>query len=423
MPRIFDADTNAWYEPGQLPPLPQKPPVQRALSLDPSLGMLPMLPFYQPPEETAQPRGLSPLPPVPQMKLDRPALRPSPAYAPPSLSLAPIPDLAGMPATTADPMKVAEAIQAQPRPAPLPEGFSWEGQSGRVFNLTPEAGARLRSGYQQMRERMGGSLGALGGLDEDPAKTASGLMAALSEFMEPEQAAQLALGVHKGELDRLSAEERQRLGLEARAKRRGAGGALAPSKLPLSKVERAMSNEDERFVKGERDNIQNTIGFRKLNEAEQAATQLESSVNLKSGVADLQAIKMMIKTTEDRISDSDFRYAQGAGGLMSQLSNLFGYVAQGGKRDEEYMRQVADLARAMRATIRRQKLEGAARLRQNVASSPHAFVGGDEMRRAWADWAYGTAAGESIQPPGGGGGTPGTPASDVDAELDDLNSK
>jgi hypothetical protein len=229
------------------------------MRLDPTLSMLPMLPFYQPPEEQGQERALTELPQVPNVKLDRPELKLGASYPPPSLSLNPVPKFGQLDPLTAPPQAIAEALQsgAAPTQQPnLPPGFSWEGQSGRKFELTPEQGARLRAGYQAMQKRMGGSLGSLSEVNKDPAGAASGLMAALSEFMDPQQAAALALKVHEGELDRLSAEERQRLALEARAKRGSGGGTglVAPKNTDVNAIFDDVSRDVNRMpsIRGRR---------------------------------------------------------------------------------------------------------------------------------------------------------------------------
>jgi hypothetical protein len=261
-----------------------------------------------------------------------------------------------------------------------------------------------------MKGRMGGSLGSLTEVNKDPAGAASGLMAALSEFMEPEQAAKLALSVHEGELDRLSAEARAAAALAAR---KGRGTGTKPG--TPTKMDIAFEDKADAAVRDVRNNIQQMEGFRGMNESAQAADKLLASADLKTGVADTNAVKQMIRATEDRISDSDMRIALQSGGLWSQLMQLKGYVGDGGKRDENYMRQVADVARAMRSVIRSKQQEAGERAHQIVMEHPRTDIWG-EKRQAWAEHARRQVAG------GYGGPGPGSAHGKGadDAELEDA---
>ncbi len=396
MAKIFDADTDAWYEPGQLPPVPQaqKAPMQRGLQLDPSLGMLPMLPFYQPPEEQAQDRALSPLPPVPSMKLDRPAMRPPPGYQPPGLNLGPIPDLGGLPALTTPPGAAAAALQAQP-PAPpgLPEGFSWEGQSGRKFELTPEQGARLRAGYADMQKRMGGSLESLGGLDKDPAGTASGLMAALSQFMEPEQAAQLALSVHKGELDRLSAEERQRLALEARAKKAGSGGGAPGGRPPKTTDTNAIFDDVARDFK-----------IQALTQSERDLQQIINMTNSGNALDQRAAIAAKIKEMSGTAaSDKEREFYLGSAGFWNSLESKINSYAEGGRLSPELLQQLRTHALSRLDYMRQQRSMAAEAAKRRVDMIG---AGREDLKEGFSEY-YGGAP--KKKPPG-----------DPNAEADEL---
>jgi hypothetical protein len=152
-----------------------------------------------------------------------------------------------------------------------------------------------------------------------------------------------------------------------------------------------------------------------MNESAQAADKLLASADLKTGVADTNAVKQMIRATEDRISDSDMRIALQSGGLWSQLMQLKGYVGDGGKRDENYMRQVADVARAMRSVIRSKQQEAGERAHQIVMEHPRTDIWG-EKRQAWAEHARRQVAG------GYGGPGPGSAHGKGadDAELEDA---
>lgn len=365
MARVFDVDTNAWYEPGQLPALPQKAPTQRALSLDPSLGMLPMMPFYQPPEEQGAQRELSPLPQVPKFQLDKPGIRlPGSPAPPPSLDLAPMSGLGGFPAsaTSADPMQIAENLQKAPPTPTLPPGFSWEGQSGRKFELTPEQGARLRAGYKSMQERMGGSLGPLSGLDEDPAQTASGLMAALSEFMEPEKAAQLALSVHSGELNRLSAEERQRLALEARARRGGSGGAPVAGRPKQTEVSSIY------------DDVSRDVKLPAMGQSERDLMSILQMTNSPNAFDQRSAIGAKVKEISGAAAtDKEREFYLGGAGLWSSLETKLNNVTEGGKLSPDLLQQLRQHALSRLQMIRAERARAAeigARRLDGISGSP-----------------------------------------------------
>ena len=384
--------------------------------LDPSLGVLPLMPFYTPPEEQGQDRALPQLPPpAPRMELTKPQMRPPAPYQAPMLDLNAPPGFGQMPATTAPPMAAAEALQGQPPPPPQYSGRRFVGPHGFSFEVTPEQERTLVESQAAMRQRMGQGLNPLSGVNDNPAGAASGLMGALSEFMDPDVAAKLGISVFDSELNRQSVEGRAQAALDARAKRGGTGGAGAPSGLP-SKTERAMDLQDESFVKDIRNNVQSVQALKAMNEAEQAANKLEASVNLKTGVADMNAIKQMIRTTEDRISDADMRIALQSGGVWSQLQALGGYVADGGRKDQEFMRQVADVARAMRSVVRQKKQEQAQQAYQGVMRAPHQFIGGDASRAAWAEWVSGEIQGHKGNSPA----RPSGPKKSADQEADEL---
>lgn len=393
MAKIFDADSDAWYEPGQLPPLPQAAPVQRALQLDPALGMLPMIPGYQPPEEQNQQRPLGPLPPVPSMKLDRPAMRPPPAYAPPSLDLGPIPGLGGMPALTTPPKDLAGALQAMPPTEPALEGFSWEGQSGRKFEITPEQRARLRAGYADMQKRMGGSLGPLSEVSRDPAGAASGLMATLSEFMDPSTAAKLALSVHEGELDRLSAEERQRLALEARAKRGGTGGAPGV-KAPKTTEVNAIFDDVARDFK-----------LPALTQSERDLQAIINMTNSPNALDQRAAIAAKIKEMSGTAaSDKEREFYLGAAGFWNGLESKINSYTEGGRLSPELLQQLRShaLSRLDFARSQRTMAAEAAKRRVDMIGA-----GGEDLKQGFSEY-Y------------GGDGAPKKTAGDPNAEADEL---
>lgn len=403
MARVFDVDTNAWYEPGQLPALPQKAPTQRALSLDPSLGMLPMMPFYQPPEEQGAQRELSPLPQVPKFQLDKPGIRlPGSPAPPPSLDLAPMSGLGGFPAsaTSADPMQIAENLQKAPPTPTLPPGFSWEGQSGRKFELTPEQGARLRAGYKSMQGRMGGSLGPLAGLDEDPAQTASGLMAALSEFMEPEKAAQLALSVHSGELNRLSAEERQRLALEARARRGGSGGAPVAGRPKTTEVNAIY------------DDVMAASKFAALGQSERDLMSILQMANSPNAFDQRASIAQKIKEMSGAATtNAEREYYLGAAGFWSNMTNKWNNVMESGKMDPELLNQLRQHALSRLQAVREERARAAEigkRRLDGIAGSPEEI---EKQKAIMQDFFMGQ------------GGKKAEPKKGAAEEADDLLSK
>ncbi len=411
MAKIFDADSDAWYEPGQLPPLPQAAPVQRALQLDPALGMLPMIPGYQPPEEQNQQRPLGPLPPVPSMKLNRPAMRPPAPYAPPSLDLGPIPGLGGMPALTTPPKDLAGALQAMPPTPPAAEGFSWEGQSGRKFELTPEQGARLRAGYADMQKRMGGSLGPPPEESKDPAGAASGLMATLSEFMEPEKAAQLALSVHSGELNRLSAEERAQAALDARAKRGSGSGSGAPG-FNL-KTSSAASQAQQRILSS----ANTQFSLPKAREAQSKIRMAMSAANLDSGLGDETAFRGLVSSLHGLASSN--RELQGmqdtAGKIDQWIEQAKGVFMKERRLPPALMDQLRSVLDVNAQMVQSKIDAGVSFVRERAKNDPILVgLGRADSDAKWMGDA--TAIGTGTD----GGGSPDGGGVDPDKELEEL---
>lgn len=390
-PKIFDADTDAWYEPGQLPALPRKP---RPLELDPALGMLPMLPFYQQPtpEGEGQGRALPPLPQVPQTQLQSPGMRPPSPYGPPQLSLSSPPGFGAMGATTAPPMAAADALRGQPSPF---SGRKFVGPHGFSFEVTPEEEQRLVEGFGQQRDRMGKSLDPLAGLQDDAAGTTSKLMQALSEFMDPEQAAQIALQVHNSELNRDSAEGRNLATLAAR-KGRGSGTGAAPGNGVLKNTELNPIIDDVRM------DHKITALRQSKRDLMQILEMTNSPLSLDQRAAFGEKLRSMSGLT---VNDKEREYYLGAAGFWSSMNTKLKGYTDGGQMDPGLMNQLRSHALSRLEFIEGQEREAAeaAKLRVDMVGASR-----EEVKQGLDKYYGGSKSGSSA------------PKTQADAEADEL---
>jgi hypothetical protein len=394
-PKIFDADTDAWYEPGQLPALPRKP---RPLELDPGLGMLPMLPFYQQPtpEGTGDPRALPPLPQVPKTQLPTPGMGAPSPYGPPQLSLTAPPGFGGMGATTADPMAAAGQLQGQPSPPSEFRGRRFRGPHGFSFEVTPDEERRLVEGFEAQHSRMGKSLDPLAGLQDDAAGTTSKLMAALSEFMDPEQAAQIALQVHNGELNRDSAEGRNLATLDARKARGGGGGGPTGGVAPKS-------TEVDAIFRG----IRADFKVAALEQSERDLQQIINMTNSPNAFDQRSAIAAKVKEMSGATAtDKEREFYLGGTGFWNSLEGKLNSVTAGGKMSPELMNQLRShaLQRLEFSKAEKAKAAEAAKLRVDMLGANR-----EQLKQGFGSYYSG----------GGGGGGSAAPT-DADSEADEL---
>jgi hypothetical protein len=409
MAKIFDADTDAWYEPGQLPALPRKP---RPLELDPALGMLPGLPFYQQPnpEEQGSARGMPPLPQVPKMQLGAPGMGPTQRYQAPQLDLMAPPGFGAMGATTASPMAAAAALQGQPAPASGgDDSESWTLGSGRTFSLGPEERARLRDGYAHMRDRMGKSLDPLAGLQEDASGSAAGLMKALSEFMDPEQAAQLALQVHSGELNRDSAEGRNLATIEARKAKGSGGGAPGAPGFNL-KEGSAASQAQQRIISS----ANTTFSAPKAREAQSKVRMAMRAINLDSGLGDETAFRGLVNSLHGAASSNrELQGMQDTAGKIDQWVEQAKGVFLSTRRLPPALMQQLRAVLDENDRMLQSKIESAVSfVRERAKNDPIlAGLGRAESDAKWMGDAYASGALDNAG---------GAPAEDPDKELQEL---
>ena len=280
--------------------------------LDPSLGVLPLMPFYTPPEEQGQDRALPQLPPpAPRMELTKPQMRPPAPYPAPVLDLNAPPGFGQAPATTAPPMAAAEALQNQPPPPPEYSGRRFVGPHGFSFEVTPEQERTLVESQAAMRDRMSKGLGPLSGVDQDPAGAASGLMGSLSEFMDPNVAASLGINVFNAELNRQSAEERAQAALDARSKRGGSGGGAPGANL---KSNSAASNAQQRIFSSA-----SSFNLARVRAAQAKTRTAMAMANLDSGLGDEAAFRNLVNALHGAASSNkELQGLQDAAGKIDQ---------------------------------------------------------------------------------------------------------
>jgi len=367
--------------------------------LDPKLGILPLLPFYQPPEAQGQARELSPMPelppPQPRLRLPEPAMAPQ-RYPVPQLSLQPgFNPIAGPPSTmaTQDPTAAAAELQAQP-PAPSPyRGARFSG-NGFDLTLTPQDEEALVRGYQAMLKKRGSALGGLAGVNDDPSRAAGDLMASLSEFMDPEVAARLGIGVFQGEENRRSAEERAAAALAAR-QRRGSGSGGAPGTGALKPAD----------IKGVLGDVRADKKLAALKQSERDLMEIVRMTNSPNAFEQRAAIGAKVKEISGAAAtDKEREFYLGATGFWNSLDTKINSITEGGKVSPELMNQLRSHAVARLEAVRAEKEQAAqaARLRVDMIGADR-----DTLKRLIGSYVTDGAGG------GGGGGSP-------DAEADEL---
>ena len=380
------------------------------LALDPSLGALPLMPFYTPPEEQGQDRPLPQLPPEqPRLNLTQPQMRPPAPYQAPVLDLNAPPGFGPLPATTADPMAAAEALQGQtqaPPAQPQYGGFEWVGASGRRFSLSPDEQRGLVEGRRRQIDRMSKGLSPLAGVGRDPAGAASGLMGSLSEFMDPDVAAKLGISVFDSQLNRQSAEERAQAALDARAKRgTGSGGGAPGANL---KSNSAASNAQQRIFSSA-----SSFNLAKVRAAQAKTRTAMAMANLDSGLGDEAAFRNLVNALHGAASSNkELQGLQDAAGKIDQwIEQAKGVFMKERRLPPALMQQLRgvldETARAHQAQI-----DAAADFVRTRAKNDPILQG---LGRADADSEWmGQAVLTGSEGSGGGGG------GNDDAEAEDL---
>ena len=134
-----------------------------------------------------------------------------------------------------------------------------------------------------------------------------------------------------------------------------------------TKDERAVTTDDVDRTNSRVDKAKLEYGYKSLTGLEAEMDKIFAASQANNGFGDTQAIVASITALQERATDADFRAAVESGGLQSQLKNLFGYIAQGGRKDKKFMEEVRSTANQIAKTARATRERAAAAVRDEIA--------------------------------------------------------
>lgn len=123
----------------------------------------------------------------------------------------------------------------------------------------------------------------------------------------------------------------------------------------LSKAEYGVSEDQGDHFQAVVNDIKTRYQLPKMHAALRAVGGMKAQLSTANGVADRNAVRQWIRTTDDRISDSDFKSTMQGGGAWEQLNTLLKQYTDSGRLSPGYLKQLRDAASGMEAEIRNQQ--------------------------------------------------------------------
>ena len=154
----------------------------------------------------------------------------------------------------------------------------------------------------------------------------------------------------------------------------GGGSGAAPNfgGTGMSKSEYQVSEKDDQTARHIIDKTMQEGHITKLADSETAFQQMLGNLSAGSNLGNLGALKSFIKTTDDRISDADFRLAAGTGGAWNQLHQKLQYylsLPDTTQMTPEFLAEIKNTANAGLGALTQRKKELAGRLSTRLAGA------------------------------------------------------
>lgn len=153
----------------------------------------------------------------------------------------------------------------------------------------------------------------------------------------------------------------------------GSGGAGNYGGTGMSKAEYTVSEKDDATARHIVDKTMSEQHVQKLADSETAFQQMLGNLSAGSNLGNLGALKSFIKTTDDRISDADFRLAAGTGGAWNTLHQKLQYylsLPDTTQMTPEFLAEIKATANAGLGAINSRKRDMAKRLSTRLAGAP-----------------------------------------------------
>lgn len=127
----------------------------------------------------------------------------------------------------------------------------------------------------------------------------------------------------------------------------------------LSKNEYEVGEDQGAHFQAVVNDVKTRYQLPKMNAALRSVGGMKAQLSTANGVADRNAVRQWIRTTDDRISDSDFKSTMQGGGAWNQLKSLLGQYTDEGRLSPGYLKQLRDAASKMEAEINEQRSRAA----------------------------------------------------------------
>lgn len=342
----------------------------------------------------------------------------------------------GGPPVQPDPVQLEESAYSAPQAAgfaargrnPRPPEQGGEGKSllalGSMYYPKEQpappppaspATEKPRTGLRVLQE--GKQALSLGGPDA-PNQVRGTLQSLVDNARTPEEkrSAQVAMDVALGAVQRLGVKEAIDLGLKSyereqnnnRKTRIGTGKGVGENfgGSGLSKNDYGVRKETNAAYRHIFDKTVTSGQLAKLNQGYQALQQALAAAGSGTSTGDIMALKSVIKITDERISDADFRVMAGAGGVWSQLStklNQFQADADAGRIDPKYMESLRKTMEAGVSALNARRQQLAEEVANQMRAAPEFRLGSPDEEQENREYYAQAARAEML------GQSPGSP--------------
>lgn len=185
----------------------------------------------------------------------------------------------------------------------------------------------------------------------------------------------------------------------------GVGGAPDYGGTGMSKAEYTVSEKDNAQARHIVDKSLQEAHVTKLADSQMAFQQMLGNLSANSNLGNLGALKSYIKTTDDRISDADFRLAAGTGGAWNTIHQKLQYylsLPDTTQMTPEFLKEIRATAQAGLGALNSRKKEIAGQLSRRLAGAEDLSP---SARQRWSKSAWSEVGAD--EPSGGSGGGSG----------------